>query len=677
MRFAALLALVLAACSGGSGSRPATSTPTPTDTSVTGTAPAPTPPRVRTLDADETITMASGATFTASKGWKVEEQAERVVLTTPEGDLTMTFVAVAAADREAAIAAAWKKVDPDFALPVAQAQDFPPKGGWDAFGQVVYVTPTAEQRLVLALAWRKGEAWHVVLADGKAAAYDRRGAQLGTALESLKVPGLDEESFAGKAAHPLDAARLAELETFIEEGRVAAEVPGAAIAIVQGGKIVYEKGFGVREVGKKGAVTPKTLFMIGSIGKSLTTLMMARVVEAGKFRWDTPVVEVLPSFRLGDEATTKAAQMRHTACACTGMPRQDFEFIFEGKVTAEERLASMADMKPTTKFGETFQYSNLMVSAGGFAAAHAYAPKLKLGPAYEKAMQDLVFKPLGMKSTTMDFKKVAKVEHATPHPADIHGDPRPVALTDEMWAVPIRPAGGHWSSVRDMARVLLLELGKGTLDGKRIIAEELLLARREPQVKISDEDSYGLGLAVSRYRGIPMIHHTGGTGGFTTAMFFLPEHDVGMIFLTNKGGDGLLGGVVQRRLLELLFDGREEAKVDLANAVEQREKLRAEELKLIELDPAPAWFATLAGTWSAPGLGTVELRIDKKTKKAVLDAGEWTVPVGKKTDRDGTVKLISTGGLGTGIELVPREEGGATVLVLDAGQHSYVFTRTK
>ncbi len=674
MRRSLLAAALIAACSGGSTAR---KTPTPTGPvdPIDDPGPAPVKPEVRTLDADETITTTSGATFTASAGWKVERWPDRIALTSPEGDVTMTHLELAAADRDAAIAAAWKIVDPDFALPVAQVDSPPARGGWDEVAQVLYVTPASEGRVVVALARRKGETWYVVLADGAGAGFDRRGAQLGTAIDSLHVAGLDVESFAGKTALPLDAARAAELETFIEEARVAAGVPGAAIAVVQGGKIVYQHGFGVREVGKKGKVTPKTLFMIGSIGKSLTTLMMARLVEAGKLGWDTPLVDVLPGFALGDEATTRAAQMHHTACACTGMPRQDFEMIFEGGGTPEDRIASMATMKPTTGFGETFQYSNLMVATGGFAAAHAYAPKLKLGPAYDKAMKELVFVPLGMKSTTLDFKKVARAEHAAPHPGDITGKANPIPVADERWVLPIRPAGGHWSNVRDMARDLLLELSRGELDGKRIVGEEALLARRQPQVKISDEDSYGLGLAVSTYRGISMIHHTGGTAGFSSAMFFLPDHDVGMILLTNKGGSGLLGAVVQRRLLELLFDGKPEAAEDLAAQVAQQAQRVEEERGRIESPPDAAWFATLTGRWSAPGLGTIELRTEKKGGKAILDAGEWKATVGKKTDRDGTVKLVTTGGFAAGVELVPIESGADIALVLDGGQQRFVFER--
>jgi CubicO group peptidase (beta-lactamase class C family) len=527
--------------------------------------------------------------------------------------------------------------------------------------------------VVVAIARRKGPRWYVSLIDGKQAAFDRRGAQLGAAIESLTVPGLEKESFAGKPAHPLDAARLAELETFIEDARVATRTPGAAIAIVQGGKVVYEKGLGVRQHGKPAKVTASTLFMIGSVGKSLTTLMIARLVEQGRLGWDTPVVDVLPSFALGSEATTRAATMRHTACACTGMPRQDLEMIFEGRATAEERIASMKDMKPTTGFGETFQYSNLMVAAGGFAAAHAFAPKLGLGPAYDTAMKQLVFAPLGMKATTFDFKVVARADHAVPHARDLRGEPAPLAITAEQWVAPVRPAGGAWSNVRDMARVLLLELGRGTLGGKRVIGEDVLLARRAPQVKITDDEAYGLGLVVGKQYDVPFVSHTGGTGGFTARFVFLPEHDVGMVIVSNASRAGLFTGSVQRRLFELLFDGKPQARDNVQAALAREAQAQTEELALIDFTPDPAWFTGLAGAWVAPGLGRIELRLDKG--KPVLDAGEWIVPVGKKTARDGTVMLIATGGLLPGLEIVPREQAGTTVLVLDAGQHQVVFER--
>jgi CubicO group peptidase (beta-lactamase class C family) len=628
----------------------------------------------RTLDKDETIKTPAGSTFTASSGWHLEERPEWISLTTPERDLTMWLLERADATFGEAIAKGWEIVKPGFALKPAQTEEPPAREGWDQIAQIVYVTPAAESRLVVALALKKGATWYLALIDGKMAAFERRGAQLGTALTSFKAPGLEREDWAGKKANTLDAERLAQLDAFVQEALVATKTPGAAIAVVQGGKVIFEKGYGVREQGKKAAVTPKTLFMIGSTTKSLTTLMMARLVDAGKFRWDSPVTEVLPEFALGDENTTKSAQMRHTVCACTGMPRQDLEWIFEYKgVTPEQRLAEMKGMKPTTGFGETFQYSNLMVSVGGFAAARALHPKLKLGPAFDKAIQDQVFGPFGMKTATFDFKKALAGEHAKPHARNGHYELVAQPISIEEIVVALRPAGGAWASVRDLARVIQLELGGGALDGKQLVSKENLMARRAAQVKMSDEAHYGLGLFVEREHGVTVMGHGGNLIGFTSDLFFLPDHDVGFVILTNGGAANLLRGVVHRRVLEILFDGRAEAKDDMVAGLAQIEKSLTEEWALIKEEPDAAWFAELAGVWAAPGLGRIKLESVKGN--AILDAGEWKVDVAQKTDRDGTVKLVTVGVPIAGIELIPTDKDGKKVLILDAGQHVYTFER--
>jgi CubicO group peptidase (beta-lactamase class C family) len=670
----ALCALLAAGCSGSSRTQKTAEPAAPAPTASPTADPPPAAIKKRTLSADETLTTASGATFTASAGWTVEERPDGITLIAPEGDVRLTQVEVAEPDRDKAIATAWKRIDPSFALKVAQAQDLPAGNGWDAVSQVIYVTKAP--RLVVAVARRKGTTWFVALADGSQGAIERRGAQIETAVTSLKVKGVDKESFAGKTAHALDAERLAELDRFVEEARAAAAVPGAAVAVVQGGKVVLAKGYGVKTIGAKGKVGPRTLFMIGSVTKPLTTLMMARLVEQKRFAWDTPVTQVMPGFALGDAATTKALQMKHTVCACTGMPRQDLEFIFEyGKVSAEDRLASMKTMVPTTHFGETFQYSNLMVSAGGFAAAHARAPKEKLLPAYQKAMQELVFGPLKMKSTTLDFKRVARSDHASPHPRDPRGEPVAVPIETEGWTVPVAPAGAVWSSADDMARFIQLELGKGTLDGARVISEDHLMARRVPQIKITDEASYGLAWEIGRENELEFVAHNGGTTGFSTLLQILPQQGLGIIILSNAGDGGMFLGAVKRRLLEILFDGKAEAKKTLDASLALVAGERADEMKLIgEADAA--WFDPLIGTWSAPGLGRIELRRDRK-QGPLLDAGEWKVTVGKKTARDGTVSLVSTSVPILGLELEPRQVDGRTVLALDGGQHQYLFERAK
>ena len=103
---------------------------------------------------------------------------------------------------------------------------------------------------------------------------------------------------------------------------------------------------------------------------------------------------LLPTFKLGDAETTKQVRVRHLICACTGLPRQDLEWLFEYEgVTPASALATLGTMQPTSKFGELFQYSNPMAGAAGFTGGHVLYPKMELGAAYDKAMQVEVFDP--------------------------------------------------------------------------------------------------------------------------------------------------------------------------------------------------------------------------------------------------------------------------------------------
>ena len=105
-------------------------------------------------------------------------------------------------------------------------------------------------------------------------------------------------------------------------------VPGVVLGLVQDGKIVFADGFGTKELGHTKKPDGNTPF------------------------WDTPVITLLPSFRLGEAETTRGIQVKHLMCACTGMPRQDLERIFKfSGMTAASELALLGTMRPTCKFG--------------------------------------------------------------------------------------------------------------------------------------------------------------------------------------------------------------------------------------------------------------------------------------------------------------------------------------
>ena len=109
-----------------------------------------------------------------------------------------------------------------------------------------------------------------------------------------------------------------------------------------------------------------------------------------------PFIEAYPAVRAaGNLDITKKVLIENLICACTGMPRQDYEWLFQFKYSTPESVFKMlATMQPTSKFGEVFQYSNLMASAAGYIGAHIVYPDMDLGSAYDRAMQKKVFDPL-------------------------------------------------------------------------------------------------------------------------------------------------------------------------------------------------------------------------------------------------------------------------------------------
>ena len=151
-----------------------------------------------------------------------------------------------------------------------------------------------------------------------------------------------------------------------------------------------------------------------------------------------------------------------------------------------------------------------------------------------------------------------------------------------LMAVSTRPSGNHWSNVRDMLRYVRMELEGGLLpDGRRYIREDVLLARREPQVTEGLNEHYGMGLKIDRQWGVTVIHHGGSTAGYRSDMIWLPDHGVGAVILINSDTGSLLRSAFRRRLLEVLFDGAPIATENLRSYAQRARAAIAEQTPAI------------------------------------------------------------------------------------------------
>ena len=635
------------------------------------------PPAAATQGAEQSVTTPGGkATFLLPTGWGKTVRGNAVIVTPPEADGSRTVIVdTTATTADEAVAEAWKVLglSPKFLL----ATDAAPRDGWDQRRFYDYDIPANAKRVVNASALRKGKAWTVVAMDVDQAIGEKRGSQYSKIFQRLQPAGYTRETFAGRTAHKLDAARLQQVSDFVEQMRKDYEVPGVAIGIVQDGKVVLSQGYGVRELGKPDKVTGDTRFMIASNTKALTTLMLAKLVDAGKLDWNARAEDVYPTFKLGDAATTDKVLVKHLICACTGVPRQDYEWLFEGeKQTPQTVMATLGTMQPTSGFGELFQYSNPMAAAAGYIGGQVAYPGTELGAGYDQAMQALVFDPLGMGNTTFDYAKAQTGNFSAPHGYDITHTVQVMGMGLNDTIVASRPAGAAWSTVNDLLKYVQMEIDHGMLSaGKRYIGEAALLQRREPQIATGVDRNYAMALGVDNSDGVTVIDHGGDMGGFHSNMMWWPEQKVGAVILTNADEGVYLRGPFKRRLMELMFDGEPQAQAAAAATVKANREGFDAFVKLMQWPADAKALDALAARYRNDALG--ELTVTRKDGKAWFDVGAFNTEVATMPQPDGSLAFMTIDPQAIGFLFVRADKDGVRKLVVRDGQHEYVFDEVK
>lgn len=621
------------------------------------------------------IPVGSGAAMVPPEGWAIARQAGSVRFTPPEQDFSVTIVPVAAAkDGADAAAQAWRSARPAFARPVRLAQPLPARDGWEEILVVNYDVPPAEKAIAQAVALRKGTAWTVVTAEGALATIAKRGGQFNASAETLRPADYAKESFAGRQAHALDPARVEELKRFVRTSMAALKIPGVGLAVIDHGRIAYEGGIGVKDIATGAAVGKDTLFMIASNTKGMATLLLATLVDQGRLDWNRPVIDYMPTFRLGSDETTRKVLVKHLVCACTGLPRKDMQWLFNTRpdTKADETFAQLAATQPTSGFGEVYQYNNLMASAAGYLAAHIIYPGMELGAAFDRAMQERIFDPLGMRHTTLSNARAMAGDWAKPYDTDIDDRLAPLDVRYNDTVVPYRPAGGAWSSAHDMALYVRDELDQGLLpNGKRLVSAENLLARRVHNVPTGEKVWYGMGLEDDASSGVSVIQHGGSMFGYKSNWFAIPSAQVGVVVLTNGESGYGLTEAVKRRLLEILYDGKPEAAENVASMAKRSDQALAKFRSELNLRLTPQDAGPFLGTYVNPDLGP--LTIGYEGGKLMAHATSIWSEVTTKANKDGTVSLMTFSPGAGGFDLLTAKRDGKRALVLNDAQHEYVF----
>lgn len=335
---------------------------------------------------------------------------------------------------------------------------------------------------------------------------------------------------------------VGKLDGLVDDLMKKSGIPGMAVAVVHGGKTLYAKGFGVKDVTKgddpANKVDADTVFQLASLSKPLGSTVVAHQVGQNTISWDTPIVEKLPWFALSDPAITKLVTVGDMYSHRSGLPDHAGDFLEDMGYDRRYVLEHLRKY-PLDPFRTSYAYTNFGLTAGAEAVA------VGAGKSWEDLSQDVLYKPLGMASTSSRFDEfMARPDRAVGH---IHLDGRyePKYVRDPQ---PEAPAGGVSSSVNDMTHWLSMLLAIGTYDGKTIVDPKALLPAITPQ-SVSDRATdpsmrsgfYGYGFNVGTTSDArTQLSHSGAFElGSGTNFLMLPSADVAIVALTNATPAGL------------------------------------------------------------------------------------------------------------------------------------------
>lgn len=329
-------------------------------------------------------------------------------------------------------------------------------------------------------------------------------------------------------------------------------VPGLAIAVVHDDEVVYLEGFGLREMGKPETVDPDTVFQIASMSKPISATVVAALVSKKVVDWSTRVADLAPELQLREPYPTAEVTIRdffNHRSGLSGTSGDDLEDIGYGR---DHVLHQLRYVPPSSSFRAGYSYSNAGLTMGAVAAVRP------TGQDWETVAADKLFGPLGMAATSYRHGDFLERQNA----AALH------VRVEGTWAAKFKrdpsvqaPAGGVSSNARDLTQWMRLELGKGVLDGKRVISADALAATHEPLFSQGASpvgggaSFYGLGWGVAFGRhGLSWGHAGAFSVGGRSLVTLYPDAGLGIVVLSNAFPTGVPEGLADS-FFDLVFDG--------------------------------------------------------------------------------------------------------------------------
>ena len=352
--------------------------------------------------------------------------------------------------------------------------------------------------------------------------------------------------------------KLKSIDAAIKQTMSTFQVPGVAVAIVKGDKVVMSEGYGVIEHGKSAKVTADTVFGIASNTKAMTAALLAGLVDEGKLSWTTKVIDIIPEFQMPSAYVTREFTIIDLLAhnSGLGLGAGDLMIWPHTTLTTQDIIKGIKYLPEVSSFRSEFAYDNLMYIIAGEVIARV------TGQSWQDVIQAKIFTPLGMKNTSATYSLIAK-DNKNVARAHVPLDGK-LNVVGGNFLEKFAAAGSVASSVNDMSLWLKAQLKHGQYaDNERLYSKEQSLAMRKARTllsvseKATEQDkthfsAYGLGWFLKDYHGVKLVHHSGGILGMVSKVVIVPEEDLAMVILTNQQSGYAFNAIYHHILNEYL-----------------------------------------------------------------------------------------------------------------------------
>ncbi|ESP95219.1 serine hydrolase [Pseudoalteromonas luteoviolacea] len=338
----------------------------------------------------------------------------------------------------------------------------------------------------------------------------------------------------------LTAPQLAEVEKSVQQAMDDFSIPGLAIGIVNDGKVVLAKGYGVRQFGKEGLVDQHTLFGIASNSKAFTATALAMLAEEGKLNWGDPVIKHLPEFQLHSQQLTEQITIRDLVSHRSGLALGAGDLMIWPNTdkSIKDILAGLKHIKPIAALRTEYHYNNLMFVVAGEVVARVS------NMSWQDFVEKRIFPQVGIDNSYAGFSRIGNSNKNFATGTIKYNGQLEEFVGDYL--EDFRGAGAIASNVTDMTKWLQTQVNAGkTPLGKQLIDPYMHQYLWHPQImrlpKESDRAAfkqdfkgYALGWAVESYLGYKRVGHMGGILGMGSQVAMIPEKGLGVVILSNQ-----------------------------------------------------------------------------------------------------------------------------------------------